>query len=134
MTSYELVLVFTPVLADDEYRTAQKKFSDLITEYGGSISHQEPWGMRAMAYPIQKKTTGLYYLVQYTAPGDLNTRLETQMNRSEIVMRHMITRLDKYALEYNDRRRSKASQKAKDDSVAEQAQDVKQMVDTGDGK
>ncbi len=111
LTSYELVVVFTPVLADDDFRNAQKKFSDFITTNGGTISHEEPWGMRAMAYPIQKKTTGLYWLLQYTAPSDVNTRLEVQMNRDETVMRHMITRLDKYSLEYNDRRRRKASEK-----------------------
>lgn len=109
--SYELVVIFTPVLADEEYRNAQKKFTDFITANGGTISHQEPWGMRSMAYPIQKKTTGLYWLVQFQAPSDLNAKLEVQMNRDENIMRHMITRLDKYALEYNDRRRKKASEK-----------------------
>lgn len=111
LMSYELVVIFTPVLADEEFRNAQKKFSDFITANGGTISHEEPWGMRSMAYPIQKKTTGLYWLLQYQAPTDVNAKLEIQMNRDENIMRHMITRLDKYALEYNDRRRRKASEK-----------------------
>lgn len=124
LTSYELVVVFTPVLADDDFRNAQKKFSDFITANGGTISHEEPWGMRAMAYPIQKKTTGLYWLLQYTAPSDVNTRLEVQMNRDETVMRHMITRLDKYSLEYNDRRRRKASEKPAETRATEQTENA----------
>lgn len=133
MMSYELVVIFTPVLADEEFRNAQKKFSDFITANGGTISHQEPWGMRSMAYPIQKKTTGLYWLLQYDAPTDVNAKLEIQMNRDENIMRHMITRLDKYALEYNDRRRKKASEKPAENTsqnAGQQEETVAQTVDT----
>ncbi len=104
---YELMVIFTPVLAEDDYKAAQKKFSDFITENGGEIAHQEAWGLRSFAYPIAKKTTGLYWLLEYGAPADVNAKLEIQMNRDENVMRHMITRLDKYAVEYNAKRRSK---------------------------
>jgi small subunit ribosomal protein S6 len=112
MQSYELVVIFTPVLADEEFRNLQTKFAGIISENGGTVAHQEPWGMRSMAYPIQKKTTGLYWLVQYDAPSELNAKVEIQLNRDENVMRHMVTRLDKYAKEYNNKRRNKASQAA----------------------
>ncbi len=109
LQSYELMVIFTPVLAEEDYKAAQKKFADFITENGGSITHQEAWGLRSLAFPIAKKTTGLYWLLEYKAPSDVNAKLEIQMNRNEHIMRHMVTRLDKYALEYSIRRRNKAA-------------------------
>lgn len=107
LQSYELMVIFTPVLAEEDYKAAQKKFADIITDLGGTIVHQEAWGLRSMAFPINKKTTGLYWLLEYKAATDVNAKLEIQMNRDEHVMRHMVTRLDKYAQEYSIRRRNK---------------------------
>ncbi|MCW3123119.1 MAG: ribosomal protein [Flavipsychrobacter sp.] len=107
LQSYELMLIFTPVLAEEDYKTAQKKYADLIKDNGGSIVHHEVWGLRSLSYPIQKKTTGLYYVLEYKAPSELNAKLEIQMNRDEHIIRHMVTRLDKYALAYNVRKRNK---------------------------
>ena len=107
LQSYELMLVFTPVLAEEDYKTAQKKYQDFLKDNGGTIIHQDAWGLRALAYPISKKTTGLYYVVEYKAPSELNAKLEIQMNRDESIMRHMVTRLDKYAEAYNLRKRNK---------------------------
>ncbi len=104
---YELMVIFTPVLAEDDFKSAQNKYAEFIQENGGVLVHSEPWGLRSLAYPIAKKTTGIYWLLQYQAPTNLNARLEVQMNRDENIMRHMITRLDKYAVEYNERRRNK---------------------------
>jgi small subunit ribosomal protein S6 len=103
--NYELMIIFTPVLAEEEYKAAQQKFADIITKGGGSIVANEPIGLRNLAYPIAKKTTGLYWLTEFRAPGAVNQQLEIQMGRDETIMRQMITRLDKYAVEYNDRRR-----------------------------
>lgn len=110
LQSYELMVIFTPVLAEEDYRNAQKKYADFITENGGEITHSQAMGLRSLAYPIEKKTTGLYWLMEYKAPGDVNGKLEVQMNRDEHVMRHMITRLDKYAVIYNARRRNKGAE------------------------
>jgi small subunit ribosomal protein S6 len=110
--SYELMLVFTPVLAEDEYKAAQKKYTDFIKENGGEIVHQDAWGLRSLSYPIAKKTTGLYWVIEFTAPTDLNAKLEIQINRDENIMRNMVTRLDKYAVAYNARKRSKLTETA----------------------
>lgn len=107
LQSYELMVIFTPVLAEDDYKSAQKKFTDFIKENGGQIVHQEAWGLRSLAFPIAKKTTGLYFVAEFQAATDLNAKMEIQMNRDENIMRHMITRLDKYAVEYNAKRRNK---------------------------
>lgn len=107
LQSYELMVIFTPVLAEEDYRGMQDRFSKMITDAGGEIVNNEAWGMRSLAYPIAKKTTGLYWLLEYRASTDLNARLEIQMNREESILRHMITRQDKYAVEYSNRRRGK---------------------------
>ena len=107
LQSYELMVIFTPVLAEEDYKNAQKKFQDFIKENGGSIVHQEVWGLRSLSYPIEKKTTGLYYVLEYKAPSEFNAKLEIQMNRDEHIIRHMVTRLDKYSLAYNVRKRNK---------------------------
>lgn len=112
LQSYELMVIFTPVLAEDDFKAAQKKFSDLIKENGGEIVHSNAWGLRSLSYPIDKKTTGLYWVLEYQAATDVNAKLEIQMNRDENVMRHMVTRLDKYAQAYNTRKRNKTAEVA----------------------
>ncbi len=104
--NYEMMLIFTPVLAEDEFKNAQKKFNSFIRENGGEVVHENAWGLRSLAYPIQKKTTGLYYVVEFKAPTDLNAKMEVQLNRDETVMRHMITHLNKFAVAYNERKRN----------------------------
>jgi small subunit ribosomal protein S6 len=106
MNNYELMVIFTPVLSDDEFKAEQKKFATIVTDNGGSIVAENPWGLKSLAYPIQKKTTGLYWVMEYTAPSDFNEKLKIQLLRDEAVLRHLCTKLDKYAVEYNAKKRS----------------------------
>ena len=105
MSNYELMVIFTPVLSEEEYKAAQNKFAALVTENGGELLHSKPWGLKSLAYPIAKKTTGLYWVMEYTAPSSFNEKLKIQLLRDESVMRHMYTVLDKYAVEYNTKKR-----------------------------
>jgi len=106
MNNYELMVIFTPVLSEDEFKAAQKKYADLVTANGGEVLHSNPWGLKSLAYPIDKKTTGLYWVMEYKAPTDFNEKLKTQLLRDESQMRHMYTVLDKYAVDYNTKKRS----------------------------
>ena len=106
MNNYELMVIFTPVLSDDEFKGAQKKFTAMITDNGGKIVSENAWGLKSLAYSIQKKTTGLYWVMEFTAPSDFNEKLKVQLLRDESVLRHLLTRLDKYAVEYNAKKRS----------------------------
>ena len=106
MQNYELMVIFTPVLSEEEYKTAQKKYASFVTENGGEVVHENPWGLKSLAYPIRKKTTGLYWVMEYTAPSSFNEKLKIQLLRDESVIRHMFTALDKYAVEYNNKKRS----------------------------
>ena len=106
MQNYELMVIFTPVLSDDDYKGAQKKYTGLVTEAGGKVVNEKPWGLKSLAYPINKKTTGLYWVMEFIAPSDFNEKLKIQLLRDDNVMRHMFTALDKSAVEYNDRKKS----------------------------
>jgi small subunit ribosomal protein S6 len=106
MNNYELMVIFTPVLSEDEFKAAQKKYADFVTENGGNVTHSQPWGLKSLAYPIHKKTTGIYWVLEYSAPSNFNEKLKIQILRDEQIMRHMVTSLDKYAVEYNAKKRS----------------------------
>ena len=106
MNNYELMVIFTPVLSDDEFKAAQRKFASLVTDNGGQMVAENAWGLKSLAYPIQKKTTGLYWVMEFIAPSDFNEKLKIQLLRDESVLRHMATKLDKYAVEYNHKKRS----------------------------
>jgi len=105
MNNYELMVIFTPVLSEEDYKASQKKYTAFVKEHGGTVVHENPWGLKSLAYPIQKKTTGLYWVLEYSAPSDFNEKLKIQILRDDNVLRFMATRLDKYAVEYNARKR-----------------------------
>jgi small subunit ribosomal protein S6 len=106
MSNYELMVIFTPVLSEEEFKAIQKKYADFVTENGGTIVHSNPWGLKSLAYPVRKKTTGIYWVLEYTALTSFNEKFKVQMLRDDSVMRHMITVLDKYAVEYNDKKKN----------------------------
>jgi small subunit ribosomal protein S6 len=109
MQNYELMVIFTPVLSEEEYKATQKKYASLVTENGGEVINENPWGLKSLAYPIRKRTTGLYWVMEYKAPSAFNEKLKIQLLRDESVIRHMFTALDKYAVEYNNKRKSGVS-------------------------
>ena len=111
MTNYETVFIATPVLSDAQLKELAGKFRGVITENGGQIVHEEDWGLKKLAYPIQKKSTGFYYLIQFQAEGELVAKLETQYRRDEKVIRFLTFKMDKYAVEYAEKRRNKNNAK-----------------------
>ena len=111
MNHYETVVIATPVLSDVQTKELFGKFQGVITENGGQIVSSEDWGLRKLAYPIQKKTTGFYYLIEFEGEGDLVEKLETQYRRDERVIRFLTFRMDKYAVEYAEKRRNKNKSK-----------------------
>lgn len=111
MNNYETVFIVTPVLSDAQVQEVADKFQGVITENGGQIVSSEDWGLRKLAYPIQKKTTGFYYLIEFEGEGDLIEKLETQYRRDERVIRFLTFRMDKYAVEYAEKRRNKNKSK-----------------------
>ena len=106
MQNYELMVIFTPVLSEEDFKNAQKKYADFILANAGEIVYSNPWGLRSLAYPVQKKTTGIYWVLEYKAQSDINEKLKIQLLRDEQVLRHQVIKLDKYAVEYNLKKKS----------------------------
>ncbi len=110
MNHYELMVIFTPVLSEEEFRAEQKKYARLVKDAKGTVIADNAWGLKSLAYPILKKTTGLYWVMEFTALPDFHEKLKVQLLRDETVLRHLATRLDKHAVQYNARKRNTAVQ------------------------
>jgi small subunit ribosomal protein S6 len=103
---YETVFILTPVLSDDQAKEAAKKFKKTITDLGGKIVNEENWGLKKLAYPIQKKTTGFYHLLEFAGEGqEIVNNLEITFKRDERVLRFLTVALDKHAVAYADKRK-----------------------------
>jgi small subunit ribosomal protein S6 len=108
---YEAVFILTPVLSDAQVKEAVIKYKTFLTDHGAEIVNEEHWGLKKLAYPIQKKSTGFYQLFQFKANPDLIDKFELEFRRDEKIIRFLTFKMDKYAVEYAGRRRSKMSEK-----------------------
>ena len=111
MNQYETVFILTPVLSDDQMKETAAKFKKVLTDNGAEILSEEAWGLKNMAYAIQKKSTGFYCLVEFKAEPSVIKTLETAFRRDEKVIRFQTVKLDKYAVEYAEKRRAKLGKK-----------------------
>jgi small subunit ribosomal protein S6 len=106
LNQYETVFIMTPVLSEDQMKETVKKFENILLEKGAEIIHQENWGLRRLEYPIDKKTSGFYHLIQFAAEGSIVKDFELQYRRDEKIMRYLTVALDKHAIAYSEKRRS----------------------------
>ncbi|HEY9543872.1 30S ribosomal protein S6 [Prevotella sp.] len=111
MNQYETVFILTPVLSDEQMKETVAKFKKLLTDNGAEILNEEAWGLKKMAYAIDKKSTGFYTLLEFKAEPSIVNTLETGYRRDEKVIRYMTVRLDKYAAQYAEKRRNKLGKK-----------------------
>ncbi len=117
MNHYETVFILTPVLSDAQMKEAVEKFKTVLTDGGATIVNEENWGLRKLAYNIQKKSTGFYTLIEFDGEPTIVQKLETAYRRDEKVLRFLTFRLDKFAAEYAVKRRS--LRKAKEEAAAQ---------------
>ena len=106
MYNYETVFILTPVLSEPQMKEAVEKFKTVLTDNGATIENEELWGMRKLAYPIQKKTTGFYAFLEFAGEPTIVNKLETAYRRDEKVIRFLTFRQEKFAHEYALKRRS----------------------------
>ncbi|MBO5157903.1 MAG: 30S ribosomal protein S6 [Prevotella sp.] len=111
MNQYETVFILTPVLSDDQMKEAVAKFQKVLTDNGAELVNTETWGLKKMAYAIQKKSTGFYNLIEFKAEPAVIDKLEVAFRRDEKVIRYMTVKLDKYAALYAEKRRNKYAKK-----------------------
>lgn len=111
MNQYETVFIMTPVLSDQQMKETVEKFKGILTAAGAEIINEENWGLKKMAYPIQKKSTGFYQLLEFKAEPTVIEKLEVGFRRDERVIRHLVVKLEKYAALYAEKRRNIKSKK-----------------------
>ena len=127
MNQYETVFILTPVLSDEQMKETVAKFKKLLTDNGAEIVNEEAWGLKKMAYAIDKKSTGFYCLLQFKAEPSVVNTLETGYRRDEKVIRFLTFRLDKFAAEYAEKRRNvrkAAAEKAAEEPATEAPAEV----------
>ena len=114
MNQYETVFILTPVLSDVQMKEAVEKFKGILVAEGAEIINEENWGMKKLAYPIEKKSTGFYQLLEFKAEPTVVEKLELNFRRDERVIRYITVKLDKYAAEYAAKRKSVKQAKAQE--------------------
>ena len=114
MNQYETVFILTPVLSDVQVKEAVEKFKGILAAEGAEIINEENWGMKKLAYQIEKKSTGFYQLLEFKADANVIEKLELNFRRDERVIRYITVKLDKYAAEYAAKRKSVKQAKAQE--------------------
>jgi small subunit ribosomal protein S6 len=109
--NYETVFILTPVLSDVQVKEAVEKYKAFLTKNGAKVTSEENWGLKKLAYPIQKKSTGFYQLFQFEAEPELIKQFEIEFKRDEKVIRFLTFKMDKYAVAYAEKRRNRLSEK-----------------------
>ncbi|MFO8088168.1 MAG: 30S ribosomal protein S6 [Bacteroidales bacterium] len=108
---YETVFIMTPVLSDEQMKEAVQKHKNDLEKAGVKIIHEENWGLRKLAYPIQKKSTGFYYLIEFEPKNSQVIKdMELAFKRDERIIRFLTIRMDKHAVKFNERKREKKKQ------------------------
>jgi small subunit ribosomal protein S6 len=115
---YEAVFILTPVLSDQQTKEAVDKYKGILKEKNAKITHEEKWGLKKLAYPIQKKSTGFYFLLEFEGEGDVINDLEIAFKRDERVLRFLTLKMDKHAVAYAESKRKSSSKKEVTEEVA----------------
>jgi small subunit ribosomal protein S6 len=125
LNHYETTFILTPVLSEDDAKKAVSAYTDLLKSAGAELVHEEHWGLRNLRYPINKKTTGIYHLVEFKAPADAIKLLEIAFRRDENIFRYLTVRLDKYSIKYNeDKRAGRIGRKNNETAVANEKKEA----------
>ncbi|TAF63925.1 MAG: 30S ribosomal protein S6 [Cytophagales bacterium] len=115
--NYETVFILTPVLSDVQMKDAVEKFKKILTDNGANIIHEDIWGLKNFAYPIKKKNTGFYTVLEFEADPKTISMLEIEYRRDERVLRYITVALDKHGVAYNAKKRNKLSGKETNNEV-----------------
>lgn len=112
MNHYETVFILNPVLSDTQIKETVEKYEDFLVSKGAKMIGKEDWGLKKLAYPIQNKKSGFYHLFEYTVDGEVIAPLEVEFRRDERFMRYLTVKLDKHAIAWAEKRRTRNKEKA----------------------
>ena len=108
LRNYEAVFIMTPVLSDEQMKETVEKYQKFLVSKGAEIVHEDNWGLRKLAYPIQKKSTGFYHLIEFKAEPTLIREWEVTFKRDERILRFLTVVFDKHMLAYSEKKRAKS--------------------------
>ena len=98
----------TPVLSDEQMKETVEKYLKFLKAKDAEIVFEDNWGLKKLAYPIMKKSTGFYQLIEFKADPSIIKEWEVTFKRDERILRFLTVALDKYAIAYNEKKRNKA--------------------------
>lgn len=107
MRNYEVTFIVDPVLSGDEIKATAQTYVDHLREIGAEVVDLEEMGLRQLAYPINKRTSGVYYSLEFKIDdGSFIPKMELAFMRDERIIRYLTVRLDKYAVKFNEDKRN----------------------------
>jgi len=102
---YETTFILIPDLPEDEHKKAVDKYVALIKDNGGEVHNIEHWGMRKLAYPIERKTNGYYAYIEFRGDAKFIPKMEQAFRYDDQVIRYLTVKLSKHHLAFNKKRR-----------------------------
>ncbi|MEL6866379.1 MAG: 30S ribosomal protein S6 [Bacteroidota bacterium] len=107
MKQYEITFIVDPVLSGDEIKATAQTYVDMLKSNGATIVYMDEMGLRQLAYPINRRTSGIYYCVEFQVEtGEFISKMELALRRDERIMRFLTVALDKYGVKYNEDKRN----------------------------
>ena len=107
MRQYEVTFIVDPVLASDAIDSTSRNYIEHLKSTNCEIVNVDAMGLRQLAYPISKRTSGVYYCIEFKAEDlDIIERLELALRRDERIIRFLTVKLDKYGVKFNDDKRN----------------------------
>ncbi len=130
MHNYEVTFIVDPVLSGDEIKATEKTYSNLLKDEGCNIVHLDEMGLKQLTYPINKRSSGIYYCIEFngTPAGATIPKMELAFRRDERIMRFLTIKLDKYGIKYNDDKRNGLIGKSKKAKKADEKEKVAAKV------
>ncbi|CAG0902650.1 unnamed protein product [Cyprideis torosa] len=114
MKQYEVTFIVDPVLSGDEIKATANMYQEMLENEGCTIVHRDDMGLKQLAYPINKKNSGIYFCMEYKSEsGAIIPKIELALFRDERIMRFLTISLDKYGIKYNEDKRNGLIGKAK---------------------
>ncbi|MCX6243344.1 MAG: 30S ribosomal protein S6 [Bacteroidetes bacterium] len=107
LNQYETVFIMTPVLSEEQMKETVEKYQKFLITKEAEIVHEDNWGLRKLAYPIQKKSTGFYHLIEFKADPTMIREWEVMFKRDERILRFLTVALEKHAIAYSEKKRNK---------------------------
>lgn len=130
MRHYEVTFIVDPTLSGEEVNTTAQKHIEALKGFGCEITAVDEMGLRQLAYPINRRSSGIYYCVEFAheVPDFLN-KFELGLKRDEKLLRYLTVSLDKYGVKYNDDKRNGRIGKKREQAMAAQNAEGEEVVD-----